>query len=206
MSDILLGAGNVPQQTFLQFNDPQGNKLVALQRDGSVFAQAINFADGTSQNTAGGGGVGGILHCYVVIPAARVLTLGSNPLTIIPGVAGKTILPVSMQYFQFQNGTTPYTVGNADLWNLVYDQGQPNVGQNAEFQSFNTAGWADQVPPSVYVSALVAPAGPGTPSGVDLRGLGILAATVSTAGSYDGVDMTDGDSDLLIDFYYNVAG
>lgn len=32
------GAGNIPQQSFVQWNDPQGNKLIAINRDGTIFA------------------------------------------------------------------------------------------------------------------------------------------------------------------------
>ena len=38
---FLEGAGNVPQQAFVQYNDPQGNKLIALNRDGTIFASGV---------------------------------------------------------------------------------------------------------------------------------------------------------------------
>jgi hypothetical protein len=38
---ILEGAGNIPQQAFQQWNDPQGNKLIALNRDGTISCQGI---------------------------------------------------------------------------------------------------------------------------------------------------------------------
>jgi hypothetical protein len=49
------GTTNVPQQAFQQYNDPYGNKLLALNRDGSIFVQEVNFPDGTSITTAAGG-------------------------------------------------------------------------------------------------------------------------------------------------------
>ena len=36
------GAGNVPQQAFQQWNDPQGNKLIALNRDGTIDCAGVN--------------------------------------------------------------------------------------------------------------------------------------------------------------------
>lgn len=45
------GSTNIPQQAFVQWNDPQGTKLVSLNRDGTVSCQGINFPDGTSQIT-----------------------------------------------------------------------------------------------------------------------------------------------------------
>jgi hypothetical protein len=44
------GAGT-PQQAFTQWNDPQGTKLIALNRDGTIDAQGITFPDGTTIST-----------------------------------------------------------------------------------------------------------------------------------------------------------
>lgn len=46
------GTGNVPQQAFTQWNDPKGTKLIALNRDGTVFAQGVVYPDGTTGTTA----------------------------------------------------------------------------------------------------------------------------------------------------------
>jgi hypothetical protein len=48
---ILEGAGNIPQQAFVQYNDPQGNKLIALNRDGTIYSQGNMYPDGTVQKT-----------------------------------------------------------------------------------------------------------------------------------------------------------
>src|ERR1700677_3241963 len=73
MGEIFLGAGRLPNppQAFVQWNDPQGNRLVSINRDGSVSAAGImigsvspeanivgvQFADGTIQTTAATGGI-----------------------------------------------------------------------------------------------------------------------------------------------------
>jgi hypothetical protein len=38
INPTLEGTGNVPQQAFVQYNDPHGNKLIALNRDGTIFS------------------------------------------------------------------------------------------------------------------------------------------------------------------------
>ena len=42
MGPLLEGAGNVPQQSFVQWNDPHGNKLIALNRDGTIDCLGVN--------------------------------------------------------------------------------------------------------------------------------------------------------------------
>jgi uncharacterized integral membrane protein len=46
------GAGNVPQQTFVRWNDPSGTELVAVNRDGTIYTQGIEYSDGTVGTTA----------------------------------------------------------------------------------------------------------------------------------------------------------
>jgi hypothetical protein len=53
MSIIQEGSGNIPQQAFEQWNDPQGNKLIAINRDGTIFCQGAGFTIG-GQTIAGG--------------------------------------------------------------------------------------------------------------------------------------------------------
>ena len=45
---ILEGAGNVPQQAFVQYNDPQGTKLIALNRDGTIYTRGVRYPDGNT--------------------------------------------------------------------------------------------------------------------------------------------------------------
>ena len=52
MSDILEGTGNVPPQAFVKWNDPIGNPLVSINRDGTITTQGITFSNGTEQTTA----------------------------------------------------------------------------------------------------------------------------------------------------------
>ena len=45
------GTGNVPQQAFVKWNDPSGTELAAINRDGTIFTQGIEYPDGTKQAT-----------------------------------------------------------------------------------------------------------------------------------------------------------
>lgn len=39
-------------QTFQTWNDPYGNRLSSINRDGTVSVQGVNFPDGTTLKTA----------------------------------------------------------------------------------------------------------------------------------------------------------
>jgi hypothetical protein len=47
---ILEGAGVPPpqQQAFTQWNDPQGTKLIALNRDGTIFCEGVTLDSGAT--------------------------------------------------------------------------------------------------------------------------------------------------------------
>jgi len=45
------GSGNVPPQAFTQWNDPQGNKLIALNRDGTISCQGIILPSTVAQGS-----------------------------------------------------------------------------------------------------------------------------------------------------------
>lgn len=36
----------MPQQAFQRWNDPQGNRLISMNRDGSIFCQGVGFVVG----------------------------------------------------------------------------------------------------------------------------------------------------------------
>lgn len=113
---IKQGPGN-----FEQYNDPMGNELIALGRDGSVFSQAITFPDGTSQTTAAAGNspaaantiLAGPLSGGSSTPAFRALTAADLPnLTTIGGLpllSGASFTSVAPQIV----GT-----GNIDLYTV----------------------------------------------------------------------------------------
>jgi hypothetical protein len=46
MAPIQEGSGNTPQQAFVSWKDPQGNPLVSINRDGTIFCQGVGFAQG----------------------------------------------------------------------------------------------------------------------------------------------------------------
>jgi hypothetical protein len=48
------GAGGVPQQTFVRWNDPEGTELAAVNRDGTIFSQGINLPLGAAITLSNG--------------------------------------------------------------------------------------------------------------------------------------------------------
>jgi hypothetical protein len=45
------GTQNVPQQTFVRWNDPKGTELAAINRDGTIYCQGVEYPDSTVQET-----------------------------------------------------------------------------------------------------------------------------------------------------------
>jgi hypothetical protein len=56
MATIQEGSGNIPQQAFVRWNDPQGNLLAAVNRDGTIMCQGL-VETPVNQQEQGGGGV-----------------------------------------------------------------------------------------------------------------------------------------------------
>jgi hypothetical protein len=44
MAVLQEGTTNIPQQAFVQWNDPHGEELVAINRDGTIYCQGISIA------------------------------------------------------------------------------------------------------------------------------------------------------------------
>jgi len=98
-----------PVDSFIRYNDQDGNRLVSLNKDGSVSTTEIQFADGTTQSTAGGGGGGGdVLTNTIHLAAADILTL--SVVDLVPGVNNKIIVPlyIIVQCLA-ESGGTPYS-------------------------------------------------------------------------------------------------
>jgi hypothetical protein len=78
MAPIQEGSRNVPPQAFQQWNDPQGTKLVAIHRDGSVFTVGgITFSDGSTQSTAAAASTANVTGN----PTTGLLTIQGSSLT-----------------------------------------------------------------------------------------------------------------------------
>lgn len=91
---------------FEKFTDADGNLLSSINRDGTFSVQGVDFADGTSMSTAASGGVTVV---EVTVTPAEFKALGTSPLVLVPGVAGKAICPVSgFLAYSFQYGGTQY--------------------------------------------------------------------------------------------------
>jgi hypothetical protein len=146
---IQAGGGNIPQQTFEQFNDPNGNKLIALNRDGTILTQGVTFADGTKQISAN-----------VFISGTIQTSTGSFPASLIgDGVTDNTAtINAALQIiFNAGGGTLVFPVGTF----LVLGQiNIPNDGKSV----FNNS----PMQPSIRItgsaaSGALVPGGGGTP-------------------------------------------
>jgi hypothetical protein len=84
--------------SFERWNDPNGNPLAAVNRDGTVLAQGINLPSAKIKTAS------------VTLTSAQFKSLGTSPLAIVPGVAGKYLQPISpFLFINFPYGGTPYT-------------------------------------------------------------------------------------------------
>jgi hypothetical protein len=137
---IQAGGGNIPQQTFAQFNDPNGTKLIALNRDGTILTQGINFADGTIQATSG-----------IFVSGAIQTSSGSFPANLKgDGVTDNTaaINAALLMLFNAGGGTLIFPIGTF----LVLGQiNIPNDGGSA----FNNA----PMQPSIRITGSAAAGG-----------------------------------------------
>lgn len=52
MHGFLLGTKDIPQQTFVKWNDPDGNLLAAINRDGTMTGQGFIYPAGASGSGA----------------------------------------------------------------------------------------------------------------------------------------------------------
>jgi hypothetical protein len=81
---------------------------------------------GKAQLGGAGGGVYSKLH--LVIPVARVRTLGSNPLTLLPGIPNTRIILDEPALFSLVNPTIDYTLGSADTLGIFTNLGAGPTG------------------------------------------------------------------------------
>jgi len=122
-----MSAIKITQASFQKFNDPDGNPLISLNRDGSVNVQSVIFPDGTEITSASEvQDIGAILQensgsdttLFNSITNRQVITSDNQ----YNGVANSVIRTASgllVAYFKGTNHTTPVSVG----WKTSPDNG-----------------------------------------------------------------------------------
>lgn len=97
--------------SFETFNDPQGNPLIKLNRDGTIFtASGITFSDGTTQITAGGSG-----------PAAPTGSIQFNNAGVFGGSIATAAPNGDIQATSIGLGIAPHTGINPAKLTIVGD-------------------------------------------------------------------------------------
>jgi hypothetical protein len=97
MAPIQEGSGNTPQQAFVQWNDPKGNKLCSINRDGTMTAQGFVYPPGASS------------------PGAKQSAMASHVLTADDLVKGYFSVPITWPY-PFADSNYTVTFGLDDEW------------------------------------------------------------------------------------------
>ncbi len=116
--------------SFQTWNDPNGNPLIALNRDGTISTEGIAFADGTTQTTAS---ASGLRQGRVLISATDFLTLGT-PFTLFTPSAGALIVPVSLNLV-----SNFVTTGYSNVDNLLFGW----LGSSQTFFTQGAGGFCD---------------------------------------------------------------
>jgi hypothetical protein len=177
----------IPNNTSLRakFVDDFSNPVAGVGIDGTVYTPQIAFADGTSQDTAGGGGSGVFQSITVTIPAASIPELSSTPFLLLSGTPGQFI-NVFLFAFNYIFGTTPYTVaGDAPTFEI-------NCGVTNDFNyaSINAVGVLDQTSSQIACSSAQ------SDFSVDsVVGQGVYASFVDST-------ISGGDGDIVLTLYY----
>jgi hypothetical protein len=94
---ILEGAGVPPpqQQAFTQWNDPQGTKLIALNRDGTIFCEGVTLDSGATLTFFPNGPVIGATNIPVISQRLQVLN-ATSPESVSLTVSSTQMVAVSL--------------------------------------------------------------------------------------------------------------
>ena len=91
------GAGVPPpqQQAFTQWNDPQGTRLIALNRDGTIFCEGITFDNGATLTFLPNGPTIGATNIPVISQRLQVLSATTSE-SVSLTVAATQMVAVSL--------------------------------------------------------------------------------------------------------------
>jgi hypothetical protein len=89
--------------SFETFNDPQGNPLIALNRDGTILTRGIDFADGTKQSTGSSGGT-------LSTPAIFIPGVGTDPRSAALGMSTFSLANSAVTGIAYFIFSTPYVI------------------------------------------------------------------------------------------------
>jgi hypothetical protein len=76
--------------SFETFNDVKGNPLIALNRDGTILTQGIDFADGSIQTTASSGSTGSSGYAVLSVSSNTSLTYQSSTNVLVEMTGGSS--------------------------------------------------------------------------------------------------------------------
>jgi len=143
MGPLLEGAGNIPQQSFVQWNDPHGNKLISINRDGTISCLGLNVPISVPQ--------GDVVFAYratVKVSSSQLLASYTAPVLLVSCPIGLDIVVKGINvYFVPGPTNTPYTFSNPNTSLLIgYDTAPPSQSTiyDGDYYQMEAAGFVDQ--------------------------------------------------------------
>ena len=103
-----------PQQTFNQWNDPNGTKLVAINRDGTIYCGGVNLAAGTGITFSDG--------TQIMATAVPVIQATVSGVNITADSAVSITAPTQVMYATslYMETTGLFAAGHTVVANLIW--------------------------------------------------------------------------------------